>query len=54
MFIDFNASVFYGIGELELTGQQKGDLMSFTKEDGKGFVGIHTAANAFLTWPEIR
>lgn len=49
---DFDAIVFYGIGELELTGQQKGDMMSFIKEDGKGFVGIHTAANAFLTWPE--
>jgi type 1 glutamine amidotransferase len=49
---DFDAIVFYGIGELELTDEQKGDLMSFIKEDGKGFVGIHTAANAFLTWPE--
>jgi type 1 glutamine amidotransferase len=49
---DFDAIVFYGIGELELTDQQKGDMMSFIKEDGKGFVGIHTAANAFLTWPE--
>ncbi len=49
---DFDAIVFYGIGELELTGQQKADLMSFIKDDGKGFVGIHTAITSFYTWPE--
>jgi type 1 glutamine amidotransferase len=49
---DFDAVVFYGIGELELTDQQKADLMSFIKDDGKGFVGIHTAVTAFYTWPE--
>jgi uncharacterized protein len=49
---DFDAIVFYGLGELELTDQQKADMMSFIKDDGKGFVGVHTAINAFLTWPE--
>ena len=49
---DFDAIVFYGIGELELTDQQKTDMLSFIKEDGKGFVGIHTAVTAFYTWPE--
>jgi type 1 glutamine amidotransferase len=49
---DFDAIVFYGIGELELTDQQKTDMMAFIKEDGKGFVGIHTAVTAFYTWPE--
>jgi uncharacterized protein len=49
---DFDAIVFYGLGELELTDQQKADLLSFVKEDGKGYVGIHTAVNAFLQWPE--
>jgi type 1 glutamine amidotransferase len=49
---DFDAIVFYGIGELELTDRQKTDMMSFIKEDGKGFVGIHTAVTAFYTWPE--
>jgi hypothetical protein len=49
---DFDAIVFYGIGELELTDQQKADVMSFIKEDGKGFIGIHTAVTAFNTWPE--
>ena len=49
---DFDAILFYGIGELELTDQQKTDVMSFIKEDGKGFVGVHTAITAFYTWPE--
>lgn len=49
---DFDAVVFYGIGELELTGQQKADLLSFVHDDGKGFVGIHTAITAFYSWPE--
>jgi type 1 glutamine amidotransferase len=49
---DFDAIVFYGIGELELSDQQKADLLSFIKEDGKGFVGIHTAITAFYNWPE--
>lgn len=49
---DFDAIVFYGIGELELTGQQKADMLSFIKDDGKGFVGIHTAVTAFYNWPE--
>jgi len=49
---DFDAIFFYGIGELELTDRQKADLLSFVKEDGKGFIGAHTAVTAFITWPE--
>src|ERR1039458_4236704 len=30
-------------GELEMDDSQKADMMSFIKEDGKGFVGIHAA-----------
>src|SRR5215831_3537928 len=30
---DFDAILFYGIGELELTVQQRADLLSFVKED---------------------
>lgn len=48
---DFDAIVFYGIGELELSDQQKADLLSFIHDDGKGFVGVHTAITAFYTWP---
>jgi type 1 glutamine amidotransferase len=49
---DFDAILFYGIGELELTDQQKADVLSFVKDDGKGFVGVHTAITAFYSWPE--
>jgi uncharacterized protein len=50
---DFDAIFFYGIGELELTDQQKADLISFVKEDGKSFIGCHTAIAAFTKWPEF-
>src|ERR1700691_2780322 len=49
---DFDAVFFYGIGELELTDQQKADLLSFIHDDGKGFIGCHTAITAFYKWPE--
>lgn len=39
-------------GELDLTDQQKQDMMSFIKEDGKGFVGIHAALDTNFNWPE--
>jgi type 1 glutamine amidotransferase len=50
---DFDLIFFYGIGELELTSQQKADLLSFVRDDGKGFVAAHTAVNALFTWPEF-
>ena len=49
----FDAIFFMGTGENELTAQQKKDLMSFIKEDGKGFVGAHTGDDAYFTWPEF-
>lgn len=49
---DFDAVFFYGIGELELTDQQKADLLSFIRDDGRGFIGCHTAITAFYKWPE--
>ncbi len=39
-------------GELALTDDQKKDLLSFVKEDGKGFVGIHAALDTNYKWPE--
>jgi hypothetical protein len=39
-------------GELDLDSSQKQDMMSFIKEDGKGFVGIHAALDTNYTWPE--
>jgi type 1 glutamine amidotransferase len=39
-------------GELDLTDAQKHDMMSFIKDDGKGFVGIHAALDTNYKWPE--
>ena len=48
----FDAIFFMGTGD-NLTAQQKQDLMSFIKDDGKGFVGAHTGDDAFFDWPEF-
>jgi len=39
-------------GELEMDASQKQDMMSFIKDDGKGFVGIHAALDTNYNWPE--
>src|SRR5262249_5808512 len=49
---DFDAVVFYTGGTLEMDDQQKADLLSFIHDDGKGFVGIHSATITFTQWPE--
>ena len=49
---DFDAVVFFTGGELEMDAQQKADFLSFIHEDGKGFVGVHSATITFTTWPE--
>jgi uncharacterized protein len=49
----FDGIFFFGMREIELTGQQKSDLLSFVHDDGKGFVAAHTADTAFLSWPEF-
>jgi uncharacterized protein len=48
----FDAVVFYTTGELPLDDSQKSDLLAFIKDDGKGFIGVHSAADTFYTWPE--
>jgi type 1 glutamine amidotransferase len=49
----FDAIVFANsTGEMTLDEEQKKDLLSFVKEDGKGFVGIHAALDANYKWPE--
>jgi type 1 glutamine amidotransferase len=48
----FDAVVFYTTGELDMNDQQKADLLSFVKDDGKGFIGIHSATDTFYKWPE--
>jgi uncharacterized protein len=49
---DFDAVVFYTTGELPMNEEQKASLMSFIKEDGKGFIGVHSAPDTFYQWPE--
>src|SRR3979490_222158 len=47
--LDFFDAIFYmGTGEGDLTGQQKADLLSFVKQDGKGFIGAHTGDDAYF------
>lgn len=49
---DFDAVLFFTGGELEMSPEQKADFLAFVREDGKGFVGIHSAAITFSGWPE--
>ena len=48
----FDAVVFYTTGELDMDDSQKADLLSFVRDDGKGFVGVHSAPDTFYKWPE--
>jgi type 1 glutamine amidotransferase len=48
----FDAVAFFTDGDLDLDNSQKADLLSFVRDDGKGFIGIHSAAITFLSWPE--
>jgi len=47
----FDAVAFYTSAELGMDDSQKADLLSFIKDDGKGFLGIHGATDTFFTWP---
>jgi type 1 glutamine amidotransferase len=50
----FDAVLFYTNGELRLSTSQKRDLLDFIATDGKGFIGVHTAAITAAGWPEYR
>jgi type 1 glutamine amidotransferase len=49
---DFDAVLFYTGGELEMNPEQKAALLSFVHDDGKGFIGVHSATITFTEWPE--
>jgi uncharacterized protein len=49
---DFDAVLFYTGGELEMNAEQKAALLSFVHDDGKGFIGVHSATITFTDWPE--
>jgi uncharacterized protein len=48
----FDAVFFYTTGELPLDDEQKAALLSFVRDDGKGFIGTHSATDTFYKWPE--
>jgi type 1 glutamine amidotransferase len=48
----FDAVAFYTTGELDMDDSQKADLLSFVRDDGKGFVAIHSGNDTFYKWPE--
>src|SRR4030095_8884299 len=48
----FDAIVFFTDGDLDMDESQKADLLSFVRDDGKGFIGIHSAAITFTSWPD--
>ena len=47
----FDAVYFYTTGELDLDDEQKAALLSFVRDDGKGFIGGHSAADTCYKWP---
>jgi type 1 glutamine amidotransferase len=48
----FDAIMFYTTLELPLDDEQKAALLSFVKDDGKGFLGTHSATDTLYKWPE--
>lgn len=49
----FDAIFFFGVREIDLTPDQRADLLAFVRDDGKGFVATHSGATAFFGWPEF-
>ena len=48
----FDGIIFYTTGELELNEEQKAAFLSFIREDGKGFLGTHSATDTLYNWRE--
>ncbi len=48
----FDAIFFFGVREIDLSAEQRADLLSFVRE-GKGFVAAHSAITTFFSWPEF-
>ena len=48
----YDAIAFFTDGDLDMDDSQKADLLSFVHDDGKGFIGIHSATITFTHWPE--
>jgi uncharacterized protein len=52
--LDFDAVLLFTSGEPRLTAQQKADLLSFVRDDGKGLVAVHSAISSFVSWPAYK
>ncbi len=48
----FDAIAFFSTGELPLDDSQKADLLSFVKDDGKGFIAMHTGGDCLYNWAD--
>ena len=48
---DFDAVYFYTTGTLDMDDEQQAALLSFVHDDGKGFIGGHSATDTFYDWP---
>jgi type 1 glutamine amidotransferase len=48
---NYDAVIFFTSGELPFSAEQKAALLQFVRS-GKGFVGLHSAADTLYTWPE--
>ncbi len=48
----FDAIAFYTTGELDMDDEQKAALLSFVRDEGKGFIAVHSATDTFYKWPE--
>lgn len=48
----FDAVIFYTTGELPMDEEQKASLLAFVRDEGKGFLAVHSAADTFYKWPE--
>jgi len=49
----FDAVVFFTSGEPAINDEQKAALLSFVKDDGKGFMALHSGTDTFYKWPEF-
>jgi len=47
---DFDAVLFYTGGTLEMDEEKKAALLSFVHNEGKGFIGVHSATITFTDW----
>jgi len=53
----FDAIFFFGVREIELSPEQRADLLAFIRDDGKGLVVAHSctfrrSAGRFIRWNE--